>query len=157
MERRRRVYRHSSTKQSLPTTFEARKTSSRVHVVVRTKFPMTIAREKGRVKRKREEEEEGKRHAVSRNVLERLGWEKKEEWKKRTSGVIHTTGLEEDATGSRVDTENKLRGVTLHMSNEVSWCVRGRKGDADDTENGKWRRSTHRKIREGKRKSDARS
>lgn len=51
--------------------------------------------------------------------------EKKEEWKKRTSGVIHTTGLEEDATGSGVDTENKLRGGTLHMSNEVSWCVRG--------------------------------
>lgn len=35
--------------------------------------------------------------------------------------------------------------------------MRGRKGDADDTENGKWRRSTHRKIRGGKRKSDARS
>lgn len=46
-----------------------------------------------------------------------------EERKKRTSGVIHTTGLEEDATGSGVDTENKLRGGTLHMSDGVSLCV----------------------------------
>lgn len=42
----------------------------------------------------------------------------KKERKKRTSGVIHTTGLE-DATGSGVDTENKLHGGTLHVSNEM--------------------------------------
>lgn len=75
---------------------------------------MTIAREKSW--RRREEE---KRHAVSRNVS---SVREKEERKKRTSSVIHTTGLEEDATGSGVDTENKLRGGTLHMSDEYR-CV----------------------------------
>lgn len=49
----------------------------------------------------------------------RMRVREKKERKKRTSGVIHTTGLEEDATGSGVDTENKLHGGTLHVSNEM--------------------------------------
>lgn len=73
----------------------------------------------------------------------------KKERKKRTSGVIHTTGLEEDATGSGVDTENKLHGGTLHVSNEM--C--GRKRDAMIR---KWKMEYVSKDEREKRDGDAR-
>lgn len=72
----------------------------------------------------------------------------KKERKKRTSGVI-PTGLEEDATGSGVDTENKLHGGTLHVSNEM--C-----GGKRDAMIRKWKMEYVSKDEREKRDGDAR-